>query len=199
MKVNNWNSAYTFVSLLGPGQVGQCTSSIAKGAIYTYAMLSTPGNDFGGIITTSVTLTSQTWIVGVPINGYNFAIASTTSPTSSPMMPSTSSAMTSSASSMASTSPITTTTPDNGLSVGAKVGIGIGAGIIALAFGLLFVVFMQMRRKNKTAAQNTSYSSEVTDPIYRKPELEADSSRRGEMEGASRLMYELDTEHIRGP
>ncbi|KAI1211679.1 uncharacterized protein F4807DRAFT_458574 [Annulohypoxylon truncatum] len=137
---------YDFVSVLGPGNTGQCTSDVKKGDIITFAQ-----KDANWKVTSS-TATQATNIAAIPVNGWTFA-----TPTNSPANNDTESCDASVSDALANYIATNTASCDatngGGISSSAAVGIGLGSffgvtGLAALGAGL-FMMF----RARKAARQ----------------------------------------------
>lgn len=104
-----------------------------------------PGTISAGLTTTSTTMANDYIVLGVPVNGYNFAAPTTSS---SP----TSSGPSATTSTTSSSTPSPTKTPSvggGGLSTGAKAGIGVAAAVAGIAFIILAFLLMRYFRKGK--------------------------------------------------
>ena len=132
--------SYDFVSSFLAGVIGECTSPLSKGQVFTYVD--------GNFITTRTTIASANYVIGVPVNGYNFAEAqvtnssssSSTSPTTAPT---------------AIGDQVTKSSPSSGISGGAIAGIAVGtvAGVVLLV-GILAWVCLKRRRDEKNLKAN---------------------------------------------
>lgn len=116
---------------MSQGDTGQCTSKIAEGDIVSYLT-----QDQGTWTTEVSTVTSETSVVGVQINGWKFA-EETTAPT-----PGTGSVTLAASSQTASADAVVPQSEAFGTS--AKIGIGVGVslgvtGLVALGAGLLMM------------------------------------------------------------
>ncbi|KAI1462566.1 hypothetical protein F4805DRAFT_471858 [Annulohypoxylon moriforme] len=137
---------YDFVSAMGPGNTGQCTSDVKKGDVVTFAQ-----KDASWKVTSS-TATQATTVAAIPVNGWTFA-----TPTNSPADNDTESCAASVSNALANHLATNTASCDatngGGISSGTAAGIGLGAffgvtGIAALGAGL-FMMF----RARKAARQ----------------------------------------------
>ncbi|KAI1140526.1 hypothetical protein F5Y05DRAFT_320477 [Hypoxylon sp. FL0543] len=136
---------YDFVNLMAPGSTGQCTSGVKKGNVVTYAQ-----SDSVWKITSS-TVTADTTVAAIPVNGWTFAI-----PTDS------SAAGASGCDASVSAAPENHAATGNascnavggsGISSGAAAGIGVGVslgvtGLAALGAGL-FMMFRTRKAARK--------------------------------------------------
>ncbi|KAK5080080.1 hypothetical protein LTR70_008958 [Exophiala xenobiotica] len=109
------------------------------------------GVDHGGPVTIEITTinaaTKQLAVVAPTSSSSSESAPSSQTPTPTSSEPPSSTAATSS-------SP-TTSTPDSGLSTGAKVGIGVGVGVGALTAALLVGWYVMRRRRTRAAKINT--------------------------------------------
>jgi hypothetical protein len=54
------------------GLVGECASSVSKGNVITYVQEKVPPSINSGLTTTSTTMGNDYYVLGVPVNGFNF-------------------------------------------------------------------------------------------------------------------------------
>ena len=121
-------------------------------------MEKTPGDLTGGLTTTSTTMANVYHVLGVPVNGFNFA-ASTTSTSSSSS--SSSSLTTTTSSSTSSISPTKSAAANGGahLTMGAKAGIGVAAALAGIAFIILsFLLFIRRGKYSGNEQRGADYS-----------------------------------------
>lgn len=135
---------------MDPGLDGVCTSAFTSGQKLVYA--SPTSNSFVSVTTTFTVQTA--YMVANPVEGYNFAISSTSSSSSSTSTGGSSTSSTSATSASSSTTgtalPANTDTHTSGLSTGAKAGIGAGVAVLALVIAAI-VGFLLFRRRRKYA------------------------------------------------
>ena len=178
---------------------GNCLSSVSAGEVLTYASASSspaPSPDDWSTVTT--TLDTDSTVGAVAVVGWN--IKGATSPTPSPT---TSPSNTASATGDTSTNPSlpspTQTTPDNGLSSGAKAGIGVGVALGVLGILALLATFFLLRRRRRgkegTAAVAAQEKDQQTDTRYNKYELPNSQIQRAELSDGQ---VEGGGQHLKG-
>lgn len=147
---------YTFASLLGNGNTGQCVSNLDAGQVITYAVEDQGGN---WIITTQIIL-SRTTVAGIQVNGWVFAQETSTASTACAAATVTVDGLPAS----------TASSTDNGLSSGAKAGIGVGValGVIGLLTLLAGLWMMRRARKRESdyGAAPLAQHAQAHDPRY---------------------------------
>jgi hypothetical protein len=207
-------------SFVDHGTIGECWSTPTDGATIRYFTLT----DTGTWSETSTVL-SSTHVVGVQINGYNFATpttsSSTTSSTSSSTTSSTSSSTTSSTSSSSPSttpalpgasvnpnpaSPTNSASSSHGLSSGSKIAIGVGLTLAIVGIACLVTVWMLFRRRRRAqqlpaAESNALFADRGNSPN----EVEGNSFFAAqvhdpkEVHGMSSLRAELNGQHEPAP
>ncbi|KAI1408462.1 hypothetical protein F5Y13DRAFT_172512 [Hypoxylon sp. FL1857] len=136
---------YDFVSFMGPGNTGQCTSEVKKGDVVTYAQRSS------GWKITSSSATADTTVAAIPVNGWTFATPTdSTAAAASSCDASVSEAL---ANHLATGNASCDAVGSGGISSGAAAGIGVGVslgvtGLAALGAGL-FMMFRTRRAAQK--------------------------------------------------
>jgi hypothetical protein len=147
------------------GLVGECASSVSKGFVVTYVMEKVPGSINEGLTTTSTTMGKDYYVLGVPVNGFNFAgptsVSSSASSISGPSVTATSTGI-------SSPSPTRSSAAGNGgLSTGAKAGIGAGAAVAGIAFIMFaFLLFKYLRKRQGAERNNNGGEKGPGDPVH---------------------------------
>jgi hypothetical protein len=129
------HSDYSFTRHLSQnsGIDGVCTSTMTPGQTLIYA--SPQSNSFTSAITT---FTEPAIMIAVPVEGYNFAAATTSSSTYS-------------TSSTGGSGPTQSSASSSGLSSGAKAGIGAGIAGLVVVLAALGAFWFFRRRKYQAA------------------------------------------------
>jgi H+/gluconate symporter-like permease len=170
------------------GLVGECASSVSKGFVVTYVMEKVPGSINGGLTTTSTTMGDDYYVLGVPVNGFNFG-----GPTSfsSSAFSSSGSSVTATSTGISLPSPTESSAAGNGnLSTGAKAGIGVAAAVAGIAF-IIFasLLFKYLRKRQGAEGNNNGGEKEPGDPVHelhdtnRPHEIGSSGARPSELAG----------------
>jgi H+/gluconate symporter-like permease len=146
------------------GTIGECASSVSKGFVVTYVMEMVSGSLSGGLTTTSTTMGNDYHVLGVPVNGFNFA-----GPTSFSSSASSSSGSSVTATSTGTSSPSPTKSSaagNGGLSTGAKAGIGAAAAVAGIAFIILAFLLFKYLRKRQGVEGNNNGGEKGPGPVH---------------------------------
>lgn len=187
-------SQYTFQSFVAIDHVGECISPITSGQSFYYA--ESTGTSW--IWTTSIA-NDDVSVYGIPVNGYNFAGATTTTSSSSSATSTSLSSGPSNTSAFPSTStPTSTGSASTGLSTGAKAGIGVGVSLGAIGIiSLIAALFLLRRRKPKQDTTSNSATELPTQPPNPHPEYKFASELKSqtlpsEMDSGNLTVHEMD-------
>lgn len=143
------NSSYSFVSVYGVGNTGQCVSELELDQVVKYATRNSQSSWY----TATSTVDKVSMAFAIQVNGWLFPEASTSSPTSL-----------SGTTSTALTSDTSTPSPESasGLSTGAKAGIGIGVALGVMLLAAIIGALLVRRRKQKRASGQGGIGDEDT-------------------------------------
>lgn len=139
---------------------GVCTSAMPSGHVFAYA--SPASNSYVSVTTT---LSEQIPLIAVPVEGYDFAVA-TTIPSASSGSSVPASATGSQTANSSGAQPTQTSQSSSGLSSGAKAGIGVGVGVGGFALIALAIAFFMMRRRRERK-QAPTVNELSNDPVMR--------------------------------
>ncbi|OTB08998.1 hypothetical protein M426DRAFT_7027 [Hypoxylon sp. CI-4A] len=143
---------YDFVTFLGPGNTGECTSEVKQGDIVTYATSSTDWK------VTSSTVTEDTTVAAIPVNGWQFATPTGDSAYSTgSCAASVSEAL---ANAVASGNASCDAVAGGGISPGAAAGIGVGVSLGVMGLAALGAGLFMMYRTRK-AAQRRPVAAQI--------------------------------------
>jgi hypothetical protein len=135
------------------GLVGECASSVSKGDVITYVQEKVPPSINSGLTTTSTTMGNDYYVLGVPVNGFNFG--GPTSFSSSAPSSSGSSVTTTSTGTSLPSSTKSSAAGNGGLSTGAKAGIGVAAAVAGIAIIIFaFLLFKHLRKRQGAEGNN---------------------------------------------
>lgn len=131
-----------------------------SGHVFAYA--SPASNSYVSVTTT---LSEQIPLIAVPVEGYDFAVA-TTIPSASSGSSVPASATGSQTANSSGAQPTQTSQSSSGLSSGAKAGIGVGVGVGGFALIALAIAFFMMRRRRERK-QAPTVNELSNDPVMR--------------------------------